>query len=155
MATTRRIPECERLMGAMIPADGGTRLRLRDRAWSRVASDAGSGTVLGLAVLAVVCFATYVGMARVQQVLTVRQVSTAADLAALAAAQATVDPCARAGAVAAANGAGLTGCWHQGVDVAVEVSAPMPELTAGLLQSFGLPIPPIVARSRAGYPSSS
>lgn len=123
--------------------------------WRTLSNDAGSGTVLGLVALALVCFVATVGLARAQQVITIRQASTAADLAAIAGAQAMTDHCARAGSVAAANGAQLSGCLRSGGDVHVQVRLAMPPLTAGLLRSFGLPTPPITAQARAGYLSSS
>jgi len=119
--------------------------------WPWLGSDAGSGTVLGLVVLAMVCFVAAVSVARAQQVLAIRQASIAADLAALAGAQGMDDPCGRAGSVAAANGVRMSGCSVAGVDVLVEVISPMPPFTASLLRSFGLPVPPISAHSRAGY----
>ena len=121
----------------------------------RLSSDTGAGTVLSLAVLAVVCFGAAVGFAKVQQVLAIRQAATAADLAALAGAQAITDPCGRAAAVAAANGVRLSGCSIAGADVLVQVTRPMPPMTADLLTSFGLPTPPVTAQARAGYPQSS
>jgi secretion/DNA translocation related TadE-like protein len=120
-----------------------------------LASDAGSGTVLGLALLTLVLFGAAVGMARVQQVIAIRQASLTADLAALAGAQAVADRCGRAGAVAAANGARLSHCSVAGTDVVVQVARPMPPFTAGLLESFGLPTSPVTAEARAGYPESS
>lgn len=121
----------------------------------RLADDRGSGTVLMLAVMAVVCFGASVGYAKAQLVVAQRHAAGAADLAALAGAQATVDPCARAAAVAGANDASLTGCAVEGSDVVVEVIRPMPPLTAQLLHAFRLPAPPIIARARAGQPASS
>lgn len=120
-----------------------------------LAGERGTGTVLSLAVLAVVCFATTVAVAKAQLVLAVRQADTAADLAALAGAQAMVDPCGRATAVAAANGTQLSGCWMAGGDVLVQVTRPMPSITSSLLSSFRLPTPAVTAQSRAGFQDSS
>lgn len=120
-----------------------------------LADDRGAGTVLSLAVLAVVCFATALGFAKAQLILASRQAATAADLSALAGAQALRDPCGRAAAVAAANGTQLSGCTIAGGDVLVQVIRPMPPITASLLTSFHLPTPPVTATSRAGYPQSS
>lgn len=125
------------------------------RASSELSSDRGAGTVLSLAVLAVVCFATALGFAKAQLVLAMHQAATAADLSALAGAQALADPCGRAAAVAAANGTHLSGCSTAGGDVLVQVTRPMPAMTASLLSSFRLPTPPVTAESRAGYPESS
>lgn len=120
-----------------------------------LAGDKGAGTVLSLAVLAVICFATTVGVAKAQLALAVHQAATAADLAALAGAQAMVDPCGRATAVAAANGTQLLECQVTGGDVLVQVRRPMPSLTASLLSSFRLPTPAVTAQSRAGFQESN
>lgn len=120
-----------------------------------LADDRGSGAVLMIAVLALVCFGASVGYAKAQLIVAQRHAAGAADLAALAGASATVDPCARAAAVAGANEARLTGCAIDANDVVVEVSRPMPALTAQLLHAFRLPSAPITARARAGQPASS
>lgn len=120
-----------------------------------LADERGAGAVLMLAVLAVVCLAAIVGYAKAQLVVAQRHAAGAADLAALAGASASVDRCARAAAVAGANDAYLTGCAIEGGDVVVDVSRPMPGLTAQLLHAFRLPSPPITARARAGQASRS
>ncbi|MBU6245536.1 MAG: hypothetical protein KGP12_10010 [Actinomycetales bacterium] len=120
-----------------------------------LADDRGSGAVLMIAVLALVCFGASVGYAKAQLIVAQRHAAGAADLAALAGASATIDPCARAAAVAGANDAHLTGCAIDGADVVVEVSRPMPALTAQVLHAFRLPAAPIIARARAGQPASS
>lgn len=119
------------------------------------ASDRGSGTVLALAVMTVVVFGAVLGLAKAQEVIAVHQATSAADLAALAGAQAKVDPCGRASGVATANGLALIGCAVEGTDVVVEVVRPMPSMPARLLRSFGLPVPPIRAAARAGQPASN
>lgn len=84
----------------------------------------GAGSVLGLALVAVLLSLTLavVGLSRAVHARGTAQV--AADLGALAAAQALhgvvpVDPCAVAGEVVAANQAELTGCREEGGDVVV------------------------------------
>ena len=118
------------------------------RPW--LGSDAGSGTVLGLVVLAMMCFVTAVGVARAQQVLAIRQASIAADLAALAGAQGMDDPCGRAGSVAAANGVRSRTQWsfrktiRSHSDEIVSVFFAPPELARFVLYSVtrsnGIPI---------------
>ncbi len=122
---------------------------------SRARDDRGSATVLALAVLVVVCFGAAIGFAKAQAVLVSRQAAGAADLAALAAAQADVAPCARAASVASANGTTLVECGTDGLDAFVRVEAPAPWLVVRLLNSFGFPAPVIGASARAGQPVSS
>lgn len=86
----------------------------------------GAGSVLGLAMVAVLLSLTLavVGLARAVHARGTAQV--AADLGALAAAEALhdvggagMDPCAVAGDVVTANGAEITGCRTQGGEVVV------------------------------------
>lgn len=117
--------------------------------------DRGSASVLALAVLLLVCFGAMVGFAKAQAVIVSRQAAGAADLAALAAAQAEGQPCARAESVASANGTTLVECRLDGLDASVGVEIPAPWLVVRLLDSFGLPAPRIRASARAGQPASS
>ena len=74
-----------------------------------------------------------------------RVAQSAADLAALGGARTLAqggDACATAAAIAAANGAGLTGCEVAGRDVTVEVVAPGPHWLGQAADLTG--------RSRAG-----
>lgn len=89
--------------------------------------ESGAATVFGLGLMGVlmclaVAFAFAVGV-----VATHRQAEAAADLAALAGAQAVQqgrDGCAQAAHVAARNGAALDRCGRQGFNVLVTVSVP-------------------------------
>jgi len=125
------------------PLDGPRPLD-RSRLLDRLRNDRGAGTVLALAlVLAVVAVGlSGVGLAAA---LTARQrVIGAADLAALAAADAASGaiggvPCDIAAGVARANAARLTGCEMDGLVVSVTVAGSF----AGI---------PVVAHSRAGPP---
>jgi secretion/DNA translocation related TadE-like protein len=120
-----------------------------------MSDDQGSASVLALAVLVLVCFGAVIGFAKAQAVIVSRQAAGAADLAALAAAQAEGQPCARAESVAGANGTTLVECRTDGGDAFVRVEMPAPWLVARLLDSFGFPAPVIGASARAGQPASS
>ena len=111
---------------------------------TRFDDDGGAGAVLALALVMVVVTIGLSGVA-VASALTARQrVVGAADLAALAAADAASGaiggaPCDVAASVARGNGARLTGCDSDGLVVSVTVAGSF----AGI---------PIAARSRAGPP---
>ncbi|MPV38724.1 hypothetical protein GB881_17045 [Georgenia subflava] len=104
------------------------------------ARERGSGTVLGLALVAVllVLTLTVVGVARAVHARGTAQ--TAADLGALAAATAlhrvggpAGDPCAVAGEVVVANEAELVGCTVTGDEVRVTTRVPIIGATGELL----------------------
>ncbi len=82
-----------------------------------------------------------------------QRAATVADLAALAAVQAIVDPCAKAASTAAANGMSLTACAQEGTDVVIEVSSAAPETTVRLLALLGRPAADVRSSARAGEPS--
>lgn len=92
--------------------------------------EAGSATVVGLVLVAVLVTVTVVGVTAGALMVGQRRAAAAADLAALAAARAAVplpgqagrDPCAVADALARANDARLTGCRTAGAEVSVEVT---------------------------------
>lgn len=114
----------------------------------------GSGTVLGVAAVGAVLLCLLGGLALVAVVRATHTARAAADLSALAGATihrapsapvAGTGACARAGLVAAANGAVLTACTADAegrvtVEVRVDVDAPVPTLALG----------PARARARAG-----
>lgn len=84
----------------------------------------GAATVFAVACLAVLLLVGAALGVVAAMVHAHRQAQAAADLAALAGAQAVArgrDPCAAAGAIAASNGAALTGCTVAGSDVVVTV----------------------------------
>jgi len=92
--------------------------------------------VLGLALIAVLLTLTLavVGLSRAVHARGTAQV--AADLGALAAAEALhdlsaahLDPCTVAGQVVAANGAEVTGCRTEGADVVVSTRVPLADGT--------------------------
>ena len=122
---------------------------------SRGSSERGSGTVLAVAAVGAVLLCLLGGLALAAVVRATHTARAAADLSALAAAgavrRAPSPPaagqraCARAGQVAAANGALLSACTADAegrvtVEVRVDVDAPVPALALG----------PARARARAG-----
>ena len=111
----------------------------------------GAGTVLALAMTAVVALVAFAVAGATALVAGHRLAQSAADLAALAGAQALQgggqDPCVRAAAVAHRNGASLDACRIEGWNVAVSVVRRSPRLL-GQVSSLR-------ARSRAGPAQSS
>ncbi len=90
--------------------------------------DSGAGSVLVVSVIMVVLTALVASAALAAGYTARRQAAAAADLAAIAGAQAVstgVDPCDRAGTVAGANGASLRSCVVDGFEVEVEVQVPV------------------------------
>lgn len=89
----------------------------------RGASDRGAATVLTVAMAGVLLLAGAAGGVVGALVVDHRTAQAAADLAALAAASASAagDPCVRAAAIAADNGARLRACRREGLDVVVAV----------------------------------
>lgn len=118
-----------------------------------VRSDRGAAVVWSLALVSILGLVALVGGA-VGGVVTARQhVAAAADLAALAAAQAPDDPCGHAGAVAQANDVTIDGCRVVGTDVVVEVHGEPPPIVSRLLSFLGAGATPTIRVSaRAGPP---
>jgi secretion/DNA translocation related TadE-like protein len=115
--------------------------RPRDRLGSR-AAQRGSATVYVLSVV-VLLMAVTLGAAGFAGLATAKhRATTAADLAALAAASAPVRGCEVAVATAERNGGRLTGCVREGADVTVTV-------VVAAHAPFGLR-PMVRARARAG-----
>lgn len=117
---------------------------MRPRLRHRRAGEVGAATVLAVALVALlVSFAVACGLA-VAAVGTHRRAEAAADLAALAGAQAVQsgdDGCAAARRIARANGARLDRCLLLGFDVVVTVRVAGPALAGG---------DALLARARAG-----
>jgi secretion/DNA translocation related TadE-like protein len=112
---------------------------------SRPRDEAGTGTVLAVAMLGVLVTVTVAATGVVGVVATHRTAQAAADLAALAGAAALQDggdACARAADIADRNRARLSGCQVDGWDVAVVVVAHSAPLPGGALD--------LRARGRAG-----
>ncbi len=91
--------------------------------------DRGSATLWLAGFAALIVLATVAAMAQGSAVLARHRASTAADLAALAAALQVAEgaavACATAGEIAARNGGSLTRCAVSGDDVEVEVTRPV------------------------------
>ncbi|BDR53776.1 hypothetical protein KIM372_16830 [Bombiscardovia nodaiensis] len=97
------------------------------RAWLGQ-SDSGSGTVMGLMLIAIVALALVLVTTAGNIIICKSRASTAADAAALAGASAldegSSDPCAQATKVASANKGSLTACRLKEQDVEVDVQVP-------------------------------
>ena len=81
-----------------------------------------------------------------------QRAATVADVAAVAGAQALVDPCADAVAIVEANGMAAVACQLDGADVVVEVRAEAPPVVSRLLGLLGRSVPEVRATARAGPP---
>ena len=120
--------------------------------WTSRGSDTGSATVLTLALSFILLSAGFVGLALVQVNLVATHVQTAADLAALAGAQAIEDPCRRAAEIAAANGVDITDCTLDGSDVIVQVRVEPPPMLERIARLTGQAADMVTAVARAGPP---
>ena len=116
------------------------------------ADEQGAAVVWSLALVSLLLTVGLLMMALAEQVVARHRAAAAADIAALVAAQALDDPCGRAGASAAANGASLTACGQDGPDVVVDVTMPAPVVVARLLTLLGREAGPVTASARAGPP---
>jgi secretion/DNA translocation related TadE-like protein len=117
-----------------------------------IARDRGAATVWSLALVNVLLLGGLVAAAVGALAVTRQRAATVADVAAVAGAQAVVDPCAEATAVVAANGMTMVSCESDGVDVVVDVSATAPPVVSRLLGLLGRSEPEIRASARAGPP---
>ncbi|MGN6252373.1 MAG: Rv3654c family TadE-like protein [Marmoricola sp.] len=116
----------------------------------RTPGEAGAATVFALALLALLVVVALACAVAVAALAGHRHAEAAADLAALAAAQALQradDACGAAAQVATANGARLDDCALEGTDVVVEVHVLLPGV--GRLLGPGA-VPALPARARAG-----
>ena len=114
--------------------------------------DAGSGTVLGIAFVGVISLLGFVGVAQVQATLLSHTVQGAADLSAIAGAQALKDQCAQAESIANLNHVKLMRCLVTSGDVFVEVEAEIPSLAAQLLNRLSISVRNVSAIATAGPP---
>lgn len=119
--------------------------------------DRGSASAFAVLVIPLLCIAAFGLLAFAQQALVRQQLRTAADLSALAAAQALDDPCQRAQQIADAHRVSLLACASIGGDWTVEVSAPQPPMMRRMATLFGREIPDPTQVATAGYadPASS
>jgi len=118
-------------------------MRVRTEPWIR--AERGAATVFGLALIAVLVSFAMLCAAAASLIGTHRRAEAAADLAALAAAQAVADGndgCGAAATIARANDANLGSCQVEGANVVVTVSVPSARVFGA-----GLSLP---ARARAG-----
>jgi secretion/DNA translocation related TadE-like protein len=81
-----------------------------------------------------------------------QRATTVADVAAVAGAQASADPCAEAARIVAANGMATVSCASDGIDVVIDVSAAAPPVVSRLLGLLGRSVPEVRASARAGAP---
>lgn len=94
----------------------------------------GVATLVAFCLLAVVGLAALASSGVVAIVVAHRRAQSAADLAALAAAQALqrgADPCTAGRTIAAAQRATMTGCRLDGAEVVVEATVGLPRLLGG------------------------
>ncbi|MEP7161524.1 MAG: Rv3654c family TadE-like protein, partial [Dermatophilaceae bacterium] len=116
---------------------------------TRSAHERGSGTVLALGLMVVLCAVLLAGVALCGAVVAAHRAAAAADLAALAGAQTlsggsdVTQACVRAATIAGAQAAEVMGCQVRGEEVEVKVSVRVPWAQALIRQ-------PAVARARAG-----
>lgn len=109
-------------------------------------NDEGSATVLTLALGFVICCAGILALLFIQLTLARATLGSYADLAAIAAAQTSGDPCAAAALVSARNGVELFACEVTGDQSIVEVRMPAPILLARFSNIESLSV-----TARAGY----
>jgi secretion/DNA translocation related TadE-like protein len=114
--------------------------------------DRGAATVWSLALLSVILLGALLVSAVAQQAIARQRAATAADLAALAAAQSGSSQCAEADRMASANDASLLACGIDGDDVIVQVSVPAPPLVRRVFALVGQTPGDVIGAARAGPP---
>ena len=117
--------------------------------------DRGNGTVLSLAFMCAIAMAGFLVLVQIQAVMKTHAVQGAADLTALAAAQADTDPCSQADRVAQANQVRLMDCQQVDQDFVVRVASDLPSLMRALLDFVHVQPLPIQASARAGLEAGS
>jgi secretion/DNA translocation related TadE-like protein len=118
----------------------------------RRGGDQGAAIVWALALVWLILLVGLLAGAVAGQAVVRQRAATAADLSALAAAQAVGDGCAQAARVASANGASLVSCGFDGADAIVEVSRPSPAIVNRMLSLLGRVPVDVTAAARAGPP---
>jgi secretion/DNA translocation related TadE-like protein len=113
-------------------------------------NDEGSATVLTLALGFVVCCMGVLALLFVQLTLARATLGSYADLAAIAAAQTSGEPCAAAALVSARNGVELFACEINGDQSIVRVRMPAPTLLGRFSNIKSLSV-----TARAGYSVNS
>lgn len=114
--------------------------------------DRGAATVWSLALVTVLLLIGLAAVAVGSLALTRQRAATVADVAAVAGAQALVDPCVDAIAIVQANGMVAVSCRLDGVDVIVDVTTSAPPVVGRLLALLGRGVPEVRASARAGPP---
>lgn len=109
-------------------------------------NDEGSTTILTLVLGFIICCAGVVALLFVQLTLARATLGSYADLAAIAAAQTSGEPCAAAALVSARNGVELFACKVNGDQSIIEVRMPAPTLLARFSNIDSLSV-----TARAGY----
>lgn len=117
---------------------------------SCVRQDRGSATLWSIALCTLLLTVALFGLTLAQAALARQRVTTAADLAALAAASTWRDQCDRARAVAEANRTALMSCEASASGIAVQVWVPAPSLVTRLITWTGHTPGPFIGRARAG-----
>lgn len=112
----------------------------------------GAATLWSLALVNVLLLVGLATAAVGALAVTRQRAATVADVAAVAGAQALVDPCADAVAIVEANGMSAVSCALDGSDVLVEVRADVPPVVSRLLGLLGRSVPEVRASARAGPP---
>lgn len=115
-------------------------------------SDQGAATVWSLALILAILLTGAVCAAVGMQAIARQRLAAVADVSALAAAQATGDPCVVAARVAEANAAELVSCTVDGDDIVVSLGGPVPELVREILRLLGRESTDLSASARAGPP---
>ena len=117
------------------------------------ARETGAAVVWALALVSVLLLVGLVSAAATAQVIARQRAATVADIAALAGAQASGDPCAAAEESAQANGMQLAECTVEGMDVVVDVASTPPAVVTRLLGFLGRVAMPVRESARAGPPT--
>ena len=115
-----------------------------------VASDRGSMTLIAVALLSVICIVGVLGLGLAQWAVAAARLSSAADIAALAGANAEVDACGRASTAASMNGTTLVACRIEGTDVVATVQAPAPPFAIRVTTLLGGDASVLQRSARAG-----
>ena len=124
-------------------------------------SDRGSATMVALIIIPALSASAFFMLALAQQALVRQELRTAADLAALAAAQALGANCERAADISHAHGVTLESCAPDGADWTIHVSLPPAPLMQRFAAMLGQELSDQVQHATAGYsaitgaPSSS
>jgi secretion/DNA translocation related TadE-like protein len=117
-----------------------------------VSSDRGSASLIALFVIPLLVVGAFAMLAFTQQAIMRQQLRTAADLAALAAAQALhVANCDRAQHIAEAHQVRLIDCQPSGADWIVGVALPAPPMMQRMANALGHFAPDQVQYAKAGY----